>query len=121
MKNKLLVLLLVLALSPCIQMHSVEAKNQQTKTLIQHKVDIKQCQKYVNSGYQELYSKKNVEIIQNYGFEKLTEELDKDRNGKDFKRGQVNLISTDDSKVKVYVIPTDEELTIARDVVSLTK
>ena len=25
------------------------------------------------------------------------------------------LISTDDSKVKVYVIPTDEELLIARD------
>jgi len=55
------------------------------------------------------------------GLEDLGIKLDKNRNGKDFKRGQVNLISTDDSKVKVYVIPTDEELTIARDVVSLTK
>ena len=74
MKNKLLVLLLVLALSPTIQIYSVDAKTTQTTTVIQHKVDTKQCQKYVNSGYQELYSKKNLEIIQNYGFEKLTEE-----------------------------------------------
>ncbi len=53
------------------------------------------------------------------GLEDLGIELDKDRNGKDFKRGTVNLISTDNSKVKVYVIPTDEELTIARDTVKL--
>ena len=30
-------------------------------------------------------------------------------------RGQERIISTDDSKVKVFVIPTDEELVIARD------
>ena len=28
----------------------------------------------IDDKYQELYSKKNLEIIQNYGFEKLTEE-----------------------------------------------
>jgi acetate kinase len=34
-------------------------------------------------------------------------------------RGEVKLISTDDSKVKVYVIPTNEELAIARETVAL--
>ena len=41
--------------------------------------------------------------------------LDKDANGKNFKRGTEMLISTPDSPVKVYVIPTDEELVILRD------
>ena len=31
------------------------------------------------------------------------------------KRGEDVMISTPDSKVKVYVIPTNEELVIARD------
>ena len=31
------------------------------------------------------------------------------------KRGQDIMISTPDSKVKVYVLPTNEELVIARD------
>ena len=53
------------------------------------------------------------------GLEDMGIVLDKNRNGKDFKRGQINLISADNSKVKVYVIPTDEELTIARDTVKL--
>ena len=30
-------------------------------------------------------------------------------------RGKDRVISTDDSKVKIVLIPTDEELTIARD------
>ena len=34
---------------------------------------------------------------------------------KNFKRGQVNLLSAPDSKVKVYMIPTNEELVIASD------
>ena len=55
------------------------------------------------------------------GLEDLGIKLDKNRNGKDFKRGEVNLISTDDSKVKVYVIPTDEEITIARDTKNLAQ
>ncbi|MBR2909668.1 MAG: acetate kinase [Clostridia bacterium] len=49
------------------------------------------------------------------GLEDLGIVLDKDKNGKDFKRGQVNEISSASSKVKIYVIPTDEELMIARD------
>ena len=36
-------------------------------------------------------------------------------------RGKQALISTPDSKVKVYVIPTDEELMIARDTLELIK
>ena len=55
------------------------------------------------------------------GLEDLGIKLDKNRNGKDFKRGEVNLISTDDSKVKVYVIPTDEELMIAKDTKALAE
>ena len=40
--------------------------------------------------------------------------LDKEKN-KNFKRGEVQLISADNSKVKIYVIPTNEELMMARD------
>ena len=36
-------------------------------------------------------------------------------------RGEVKLISTDDSKVKVYVYPTNEELAIARETLRLVK
>ena len=46
--------------------------------------------------------------------------IDKDKNT-NFKRGEVNVISADDSKVKIYVIPTDEELMIAKDTARLTK
>ena len=36
-------------------------------------------------------------------------------------RGEERLISTDDSKVQVYLLPTNEELAIARDTLKLTK
>lgn len=55
------------------------------------------------------------------GLEGLGIVLDKDRNLTNFKRGEINLISADDSKVKVYVIPTDEELMIAKDTARLAK
>lgn len=42
--------------------------------------------------------------------------IDEERN--DF-RGEFRLISTDDSKIPVYVVPTDEELMIAMDTVEL--
>ena len=45
-------------------------------------------------------------------------ELDTDKNDV---RGKETVISTDDSKVKVLLIPTDEELMIARDVERLRK
>lgn len=48
--------------------------------------------------------------------EHLGVKIDPERNNV---RGVEALISTDDSKVKVYVIPTDEELMIARDTASL--
>ena len=35
------------------------------------------------------------------------------------KRGEVTKISTDDSLISVYVVPTDEELMIARDTLRL--
>ena len=54
------------------------------------------------------------------GMDNLGVKLDKNRND-NFKRGQVNLISTDDSKVKVYVIPTNEELMMARDTRDIVK
>jgi len=44
--------------------------------------------------------------------------LDKEANGV---RGEEIVISTPDSKVKVFVVPTNEELMIARDTVALTK
>lgn len=49
------------------------------------------------------------------GLEWLGIKLDKEKNGKLFRRGEENIISTDDSKVKIYVIPTNEELMIARE------
>ncbi|EOL46592.1 acetate/propionate family kinase [Enterococcus caccae] len=45
-------------------------------------------------------------------------ELDEEKNNV---RGKQSVISTDDSKVKVLLIPTDEELMIARDVERLRK
>lgn len=53
--------------------------------------------------------------------EKLTAfgvKIDKENNNV---RGKLRIISSDDSKVKVAVIPTNEELVIARETVRLTK
>ena len=44
--------------------------------------------------------------------------LDKEENSH---RGEERVISTADSKVKVAVIPTNEELAICRDTVALVK
>lgn len=51
-------------------------------------------------------------IMQN--FEYLGVEFDKNAND-NFKRGEICLISKPTSKVKIYVIPTNEELVIARE------
>jgi acetate kinase len=50
------------------------------------------------------------------GLEYLGVKLDPERNNT---RGKEALISADDSKVAVYVIPTNEELMIARDTLEL--
>ena len=44
--------------------------------------------------------------------------LDKERN---MCRGEEKILSTDDSKVKVVLVPTDEEIVIARDTQELVK
>lgn len=48
------------------------------------------------------------------GLENLGVVLDKEKN-KNFKRGQLQLISAPESKVKIYILPTNEELMMARD------
>ncbi len=54
------------------------------------------------------------------GFEHLGIILDKKKN-KNFKRGEVQLISSAKSNVKIYVVPTDEELLMARDTKNIVK
>ena len=46
--------------------------------------------------------------------------LDKEKNN-NFKRGQIELISAKNSKIKIYVIPTDEELMMAKDTLNIVK
>ena len=48
------------------------------------------------------------------GMENLGVVLDKEKNT-NFKRGEVQLISAENSKVKIYIVPTNEELMMARD------
>ena len=55
-----------------------------------------------------------IDILE--GLEYMGVHLDKERNKV---MGEIALISTDDSKVKVYVIPTNEELMIAKETVDL--
>jgi acetate kinase len=55
-------------------------------------------------------------VIENLGY--LGIELDKEANNV---RGKERVISTPESKVKVVIIPTNEELAIARDTVALVK
>lgn len=52
------------------------------------------------------------------GLENLGVVLDKNKND-NFKRGEIELISAKNSKVKIYVIPTDEELMMAMDTVRI--
>jgi len=65
----------------------------------------------------------NTEIVREKsleGLEFLGVKLDKEHNNH-LERGQEICISTDDSKVAVLVIPTNEELVIARDTAELCK
>ncbi len=61
-------------------------------------------------GENSLETRENVMT----GFEHLGICIDKKKN-RDFKRGEVQLISTAKSNVKIYIVPTNEELLIARD------
>lgn len=57
-------------------------------------------------------------VTENLGFMGI--EVDKDKNY-GAPRGENALISTDDSKVKVFVIPTDEEMVIAEETLKCVK
>lgn len=58
------------------------------------------------------------EIMSNMEFMGVDFDVDANKN---FKRGEICLISKPTSKVKVYVIPTDEELMIARETKSIVE
>ena len=51
------------------------------------------------------------------GLEALGMKLDPEKNQQDMGESRGWIVSTDDSPIKIYVIPTDEELLIARDTV----
>jgi len=53
------------------------------------------------------------------GLEAIGIKLDKERNKGAMTRKRETLITTDDSPIKVYVIPTDEELVFTEDVVAI--
>ena len=57
------------------------------------------------------------ERILNY-LEFMGIKLDRERNKA---RGKEAMISADDSKVKIYIIPTNEEIMIAKDTYNLVK
>ena len=69
-------------------------------------------------GIGENSAEAREQILEN--MENLGVVLDKEKND-NFKRGQVELISAKNSKIKIYVIPTDEELMMARDTVQIVK
>ena len=61
-----------------------------------------------------VYRQKSLE-----GLEYLGIKIDKERNFAAMTRNAESLISTEDSKVKVFVIPTDEEAVFAEDVAAI--
>ena len=65
----------------------------------------------VENGFEER------ERILNY-LEFMGIKLDRERNKA---RGKETMISADDSKVKIYIIPTNEEIMIAKDTYNLVK
>ena len=66
------------------------------------------------AGVGENSKSSRAEIVKYFGYLGVT--LDEEANSK---RGEDVMISTPDSKVKVFVIPTNEELVIARDTKAL--
>ena len=55
------------------------------------------------------------------GFENFGIEIDIEKNKKAVSRNHEFIISTDNSRVKVFVIPTDEEIVFTEDVVAILK
>ena len=69
------------------------------------------------AGARELNVKLREDVLAN--LEHLGIKLDKKRNQQAITRDTESLISTDDSLVKVFVIPTDEEIVFIEDVVAI--
>src|SRR3989339_420811 len=69
------------------------------------------------AGAGEMNWKLRAKVLE--GLESLGIVLDKKRNEMAISREKETLITTDDSAVKVYVIPTDEELVFVEDVVAI--
>ena len=67
------------------------------------------------AGIGENDDKIRAAILENFGY--MGVKIDADKNAAT--HGDEVVISTDDSAVKVVVIPTNEELTIARETVAL--
>ena len=66
----------------------------------------------------------NSAYLREHVCERLTAigvEIDNELNHDNSIRGKITKLSTDASKIAIYIIPTNEELVIARDVVRLTK
>lgn len=73
-------------------------------------------QSYLLLEFGENESKMREKICENVKF--LGVEIDYEKNEI---RGEETEISTKDSKIKVFIIPTNEELVIARDTMNLVK
>ncbi|MFH1683475.1 MAG: acetate kinase [Candidatus Margulisiibacteriota bacterium] len=69
------------------------------------------------AGAGELNWKLRERVLE--GLEGLGIKLDKNKNEKTKSREKETLISADDSPIKVYVIPTDEEIVFVEDVVAI--
>ena len=100
--------------------------------ILMRKMQTQRIKKYIGAYMAELnhvdavvftggIMENNDDEIENVisNMEQLGLELDKERNKKAF-RGE-GLISKDSSKIKIYLIPTNEELEIAKQTVALVK
>ena len=81
------------------------------------RVDIEHAKQGKNTGVKNGRFQQERERICNY-LECFGIKLDKEKNKI---RGEESEISADDSKVKIYIVPTNEEILIARDTYELTK
>uniref|UniRef100_A0A7C4UBD9 Acetate kinase n=1 Tax=candidate division WOR-3 bacterium TaxID=2052148 RepID=A0A7C4UBD9_UNCW3 len=69
------------------------------------------------AGVGEMWPELRYEALKN--LEELGIKVDDERNKKAKSRDKEFIISTDDSKIKVFVIPTDEEIVFVEDVIAL--
>ncbi len=104
------------------------------RAILAYKIEAYRIRKYVGAymavlgkvdaivftaGVGEMWPALREEALRN--LEHLGVKLDKDRNKSAQTREKETVISTDDSPVKVFVIPTDEEIVFVEDVVALVE